>query len=86
VSVEAPACLGCGWCCLTDQCRESLRLHGYLPRCPEIHWDLALRRYRCRLAGHPLHGDRYRRDLDMGQGCCARDNSWRRDVKNRDPA
>ncbi|HEU6438113.1 MAG TPA: hypothetical protein VE028_11740 [Nitratidesulfovibrio sp.] len=42
-------CVGCGWCCLSDQCQVSHRLHGYVPRCPELVWDAALGRYLCLL-------------------------------------
>ncbi|MDR3045970.1 MAG: hypothetical protein LBU75_17175 [Desulfovibrio sp.] len=42
-------CVGCGWCCLSDQCQVSHRLHGYVPRCPELIWDAPLGRYLCLL-------------------------------------
>jgi hypothetical protein len=74
-------CVGCGWCCLTDQCGESHILHGYRQRCPEVFWDGAARRYLCRLSS----SERMREHLAMGEGCCAPLNSWRGDVKNRDP-
>ncbi|NHZ47694.1 hypothetical protein [Nitratidesulfovibrio liaohensis] len=51
------SCVGCGWCCLSDQCLVSHHLHGYVPRCPELAWDAALGRYLCLLmaaqASHP---------------------------------
>lgn len=46
-------CVGCGWCCLSDQCQVSHRLHGYLPRCPELVWDAARGRYLCLLMAPP---------------------------------
>ncbi|WP_353120108.1 hypothetical protein [Nitratidesulfovibrio sp.] len=46
-------CVGCGWCCLSDQCQVSHRLHGYLPRCPELLWDAARGRYLCLLMAPP---------------------------------
>lgn len=46
-------CVGCGWCCLSDQCQVSHRLHGYLPRCPELFWDAARGRYLCLLMVPP---------------------------------
>ncbi len=73
--------MGCGWCCLTDQCQESHILHGYRERCPEVYWDDGAGRYLCRLAGQT----RFRELLGMGQGCCAPLNGWRADVRNRDP-
>jgi len=79
-SLESRPCVGCGWCCLTDQCRESLQLHGYRQRCPEVFWDGGLSLYRCRLSSEKT----YRELLAMGEGCCAPLNSWRGDVRNRD--
>ncbi len=73
-------CVGCGWCCLTDQCRDSHIRYGYLERCPDIYWDEAQGLYRCRLA----HDPETRRNQAMGKGCCAPLNSWRKDVRNRD--
>lgn len=37
-------------------------------------------RYLCRLASQAD----YRHALAMGEGCCARFNAWRDDVRNRD--
>ena len=73
-------CLGCGWCCLHDQCPESHILHGYLARCPEIGWDELLGLYRCRLADRK----KYRELLHMGLGCCAPLNPWRGKVRERE--
>ena len=72
-------CVGCGWCCLTDQCVESHIKHGYRERCPEVFWDNDLRCYRCRLSAD----DSLRRLLGIGEGCCAPLNPWRDDVKDR---
>jgi len=72
--------VGCGWCCLDAQCRESHILHGYRERCPELGWDDALLLYRCALSGQP----RYRALLAMGEGCCAPLNPWRDAVRRRD--
>ncbi|MGE4299511.1 MAG: hypothetical protein AB7E47_15955 [Desulfovibrionaceae bacterium] len=82
--MEAPPCVGCGWCCLSDQCEESHRLHGFMRRCPEVYWSEENGCYRCRLAAHPEKGAHYRATLFMGEGCCARFNTWRTDVRNRD--
>lgn len=46
-----------------------------------MYWDSDAVRYLCRLASQPS----YRYALAMGQGCCARFNTWRKDVRNRDP-
>jgi len=72
--------VGCGWCCLTDQCAESHIRHGYRERCPDVHWDENLGLYRCDRSDEPG----FRELLAMGEGCCAPLNSWRDDVKNRD--
>ena len=76
------ACVGCGFCCLTDQCEVSHRLHGYLPRCPELAWDEGGSRYVCRLIAKPRCGVDLA-PLFVGQGCCWRDNPWRGDVRRR---
>lgn len=79
-------CVGCGWCCLSDQCQVSHGLHGYLPRCPELVWDGALGRYLCllmapdRAASGPLPD---LAELRQGLGCCAPLCSWRHDVRCR---
>lgn len=72
-------CVGCGWCCLTDQCVESHILHGYKERCPEVYWDAQLRCHRCRLSSQ----ERFRKLLAIGEGCCAPLNAWRNDVRDR---
>ncbi|MDQ7833108.1 MAG: hypothetical protein RDU30_15370 [Desulfovibrionaceae bacterium] len=82
--MSAVPCVGCGWCCLNDQCRESHILHGYQKRCPELYWDDAALRYACRLAADPVRGEEFRFLLAIGEGCCARFNTWREDVRNRD--
>jgi hypothetical protein len=81
--VQTP-CVGCGWCCLTDQCMESHRIHGYLPRCPEIEWDEQLGRYICLLMLDPLQGGAFKTALLEGRGCSAPLNPWRDNVCNRD--
>lgn len=77
-------CVGCGWCCLTDQCGESHRIHGYVPRCPEVYWDEAVHKYLCKLMLDPERGEEFRKALHSGVGCCAPLNDWRDDVRNRD--
>ncbi len=64
---------------------ESHRKHGYLPRCPEIIWDVVNVRYTCRLMQDPVSGAASRKALLQGKGCCAPLNTWREDVRNRDP-
>lgn len=77
-------CVGCGWCCLTDQCEESHRKYGYMLRCPEVFWDQSVRRYNCRMMLDPVSGAASRKALLQGKGCCAPLNPWRTDVRNRD--
>ncbi|THB63616.1 MAG: hypothetical protein D6E12_16540 [Desulfovibrio sp.] len=77
-------CVGCGWCCLSDQCPTSHRKHGFLPRCPELLWDEEARRYTCVLMADPEHGAEYRYEIGEGEGCCAPLNSFRNEVRNRD--
>jgi len=89
-------CVGCGWCCLSDQCLVSHHLHGYVARCPELVWDGALGRYLCQLmaptrtascrtAPGPSQHDSGPdlTELRQGLGCCAPLCSWRRDVRDR---
>jgi len=64
---------------------ESHRKHGYLPRCPEIVWDVENVRYNCRLMQDPVGGAASRKALLQGKGCCAPLNTWRDNVCNRDP-
>ncbi len=82
--LNAVPCVGCGWCCLSDPCVESHILYGYQKRCPDLYWDDAAGRYQCRLAEDPVRGERFRFLLGVGEGCCARFNAWREDVRNRD--
>ncbi len=63
---------------------ESHRLHGYVPRCPELLWDDDHRRYLCRLVDDPVRGEAYRATLLIGKGCSAPLNPWRVEVRNRD--
>lgn len=91
--MDALPCVGCGWCCLQDQCEVSHRLHGYLPRCPELRWDQVRNRYHCALVAAvlqtPLKARTPRdihllRELFVGQGCCAPLNAWRGSVCQRE--
>ncbi|WP_235619933.1 hypothetical protein [Megalodesulfovibrio gigas] len=79
----APACVGCGWCCLDNPCEESHRKYGYLPRCPELVWDAAAGRYWCALMQHRFAGQATKDALFAGEGCCARHNPWRTAVRWR---
>jgi hypothetical protein len=77
-------CVGCGWCCLTDQCMDSMRRHGYMRRCPDLLWDEQARRYVCRAMLEEIGGAEIRRSQHTGKGCCAPLNTWRNDIRNRD--
>ncbi|WP_078717951.1 hypothetical protein [Paucidesulfovibrio gracilis] len=81
---ESLPCVGCGWCCLHDQCDLSHRLHGYCRRCPEVYWSEELGRYLCALVGHVERDREARRALFVGMGCCYPASPWREDVRNRD--
>ncbi|ABB37193.1 hypothetical protein Dde_0392 [Oleidesulfovibrio alaskensis G20] len=76
-------CNGCGWCCLDHPCDESVYLHGYTDRCPELCWSKSRNRYLCRLAADAVRGRRFRDNLRMGEGCCAPQNPWRQNVRQR---
>lgn len=77
-------CVGCGWCCLDNQCEESHRQYGYMRRCPDLKWDDEQGRYLCLMMLDPEKGDQARRSNHEGQGCYAPLNKWRDDVRNRD--
>lgn len=77
-------CVGCGYCCIKTPCDAARRLYPGVKVCPQLEWHE--NRYMCGLmmiAG-PL-GDDYRRELFAGSGCCCALNSWRSDVKKREP-
>lgn len=73
-------CVGCGWCCLDNPCEVSHAVYGYTPRCPALTWTGA--RYVCALVLRPQDGVDLG-PLFVGQGCCARHNAWRGDVRQR---
>ena len=77
-------CVGCGWCCLTDQCMDSMRRHGYQRRCPELKWAENRHRYICLAMLDKDWADEIRFNQHAGQGCCAPLNPWRNEIKNRD--
>lgn len=77
-------CVGCGWCCLTDQCTDSMRRHGYMRRCPDLFWDDAAGRYFCQAMLTDKTKAETRHSQHAGQGCCAPLHAWRNDVRNRD--
>ena len=76
-------CVGCGWCCLSDQCMDSHRRYGYLRRCPDLFWDDEAARYLCRLMLDSEIAPEVRRNQHAGQGCYAPLCAWRQDVKDR---
>lgn len=76
-------CVGCGWCCLHDQCDDSMRRYGYKKRCPELRWDEEHMRYLCQAMGGEA-GRKIRYTQHAGKGCCAPCNTWRSDVRNRE--
>lgn len=82
--MSSKPCVGCGWCCLSDQCEVSHRKYGYRKRCPDLFWDEQLNRYVCLLMLDPELGAEARKQLFEGQGCCAPLMHWRDDVRNRD--
>lgn len=77
-------CVGCGFCCIKTPCDAARRLYPNVKVCPQLQWHGD--RYMCglMLIAGPL-GDDYRRELHAGAGCCCALNSWRKDVKRREP-
>ena len=72
-------CIGSGFCCMMEQCRASVEIHGEIDEiCPELIFKDG--RYWCNLI---LEDDKLVKDM-AGQGCGAPWNRWRKDVKKRD--
>lgn len=85
IIINAPLpCVGCGWCCLDHPCDQSIHRHGYTDRCPELFWSADAARYLCAMAMDAAAGAYIREVQRMGEGCCAPQNRWRTDVKQRD--
>lgn len=80
------ACVGCGFCCIKTPCQVSMRLYPSVKYCPQLIWDDEKGRYFCGLMIiEGLIGEGYRKELYAGEGCCSSLNSWRNDVKKREP-
>jgi len=76
-------CVGCGYCCLTAQCSVSINVHGVHDICPSLIWNADKQRHECKLIDLPgVLGEKFRKMLFIGEGCCSSLNSWRRE-KNR---
>lgn len=77
-------CVGCGYCCIKTPCAVSIRLYPGAKKCPQLEWTND--RYTCGLMTlpEPLGAD-YRKELYANEGCCCALNSWRKDVKKREP-
>jgi len=71
-----PPCIGCGFCCTKAMCDAGRRIHGVnLLPCPSLEWNGD--RHICKLMVIPGNlGERYRKELYAGEGCCANLNSW----------
>lgn len=82
-ATDAPPCVGCGWCCLSDPCNVSHELYGYQQRCPALVWSGPMNRYLCGLMIEGDEREERSRALFRGEGCCARHNPWRDDVRER---
>ena len=69
-------CIGCGFCCTKTMCGAGLRVHGInIVPCPSLEWNGD--RHVCKLMTTPGDlGDRYKKELYAGEGCCANLNSW----------
>ena len=84
--VDRYTCVGCGFCCIEAKCAVSERLYPSVEICPQLIWDKKDNRYYCDLMRIPgIIGESYRAELYAGAGCCSNLNSWRHDVKERNP-
>lgn len=80
--MKVKECVGCGYCCIKSVCLVSASLHKGFRECPELKWNGF--RHVCKLMellGE--RGERYRKELYAGEGCCSGLNTWRREIKNR---
>ena len=79
-------CVGCGYCCMKVKCSAGSRLYHTENPCPALIWSESDKRYICNLMTLPGKiGEGYKEELAEGAGCCSGLNSWRKDVKKRDP-
>lgn len=78
-------CVGCGFCCTKSVCAAGLRIHGPVTKCPSLIWDEEKGRHICKLVTIPGDiGLRYRKELYIGDGCCASMfNTWRDNLQDR---
>lgn len=78
-------CVGCGFCCLKAPCIIAVRLYGPISKCPLLIWDKEKKRHLCKLCILPGElGERYRKELYIGEGCCCSlCNDWRDNIQDR---
>ena len=82
--MKTRVCVGCGYCCIEAPCTAAVRIYGPVRKCPSLSWDSESNRYFCHLMLCPgAIGERYRKELYAGVGCCSGLNSWRLEVKER---
>lgn len=75
-------CVGCGYCCMKSPCMVCVCEYGLVVReCPALYWNGEM--YRCRLIEEDA---KYAAALAVGAGCCSSLNTWRRDVRLREPS
>ena len=74
---EIKKCIGSGFCCMMEQCRASIEIHGEVNECPELIFKD--NRFWCAL----MDKDPKLVKEMMGIGCGAHWNRWRKDVKKR---
>ncbi len=76
-------CIGCGFCCTKAKCSAGNRLYAAADVCTALEWNGE--RHVCKLMELPgIIGERYRKELYAGEGCCAGINSWRTEkLQNR---
>ncbi len=78
-------CIGCGYCCIKTKCEAGHRLYAETTPCPALIWNGE--RHVCDLMNLPgTLGDKFKKELHAGAGCCSNLNSWRREpLINRIP-
>jgi len=74
-------CVGCGFCCRKSPCWVAFRVYGPVSECPGLIWDEEKERWFCDLCRKPgIIGERYRKELYVGEGCCCGLNSDRQNI------
>lgn len=78
--IKYHSCVGCGYCCRKAPCSVAMRIFGNsIKECPALMWDGS--KYFCELCKKDGYlGEKYRKELYIGEGCCSPLNSDRDNI------